>query len=117
MSAKCERYTLKQLWQNIAKKKTSFINKKKISGPIGPLFREVAEQQIFLTMTEKMWAYVKELIIKSSEILCHKIESDIILHLIDINENSILHQCSLVTAKLLLLPLYSPKKYRVMSVL
>ena len=51
-------------------------------------------------MAEKMWAYVKELIIKSSEILCHKIEPDIVLHLIDITENHILNQSGLVTAKL-----------------
>ena len=76
------------------------INKKRITGPIGPLFREVSEQQTFLSMAEKMWSYVKELIIRSSQILCHEIEPDIVLHLIDITENNILNQGSFVTAKL-----------------
>lgn len=75
-------------------------NKKKISGPIGPLFREISEQQTFLQMAEKMWAYVKELIIQSSEILCHEIEPDIVLHLIDVTENSILNQGAFAPAKL-----------------
>ena len=76
------------------------INKKRITGPIGPLFREVSEQQTFLSMAEKKWSYVKELIIRSSQMLCHEIEPDIVLHLIDITENNILNQGSFVTAKL-----------------
>ncbi len=51
-------------------------------------------------MAEKMWAYVKELIIRSSHILCHKIEPDIVLHLLDITEECVLGQVNRVTAKL-----------------
>jgi len=76
------------------------INKSRIFGPIGPLFREISEEQTFLFMAEKMWSYVKELIIKSSQILCHEIDPDTVMHIIDITENYILAQGSFVTAKL-----------------
>jgi hypothetical protein len=51
-------------------------------------------------MAEKMWAYVKELIIKSSHIICYKIEPDIVLHILDITGNSIFDIDSFVAAKL-----------------
>jgi len=54
------------------------INKRRIIGPIGPLFRQLSEEHVFLSMAEKMWTYVKELIIKLSQIVCYKIESDIV---------------------------------------
>ncbi|MFH2065028.1 MAG: hypothetical protein ABIK15_07515 [Pseudomonadota bacterium] len=76
------------------------ISKRRIIGPVGPLFRQIAEKQLFLQMAEKMWAYVKELIIRSSHILCYKIEPDFLLHLLDITEDSLLHSGSIVTAKL-----------------
>ncbi len=51
-------------------------------------------------MAEKIRAYVKELIIRSSHLLCYKTELDIVIHLLDITEDSLLHPGSIVTAKL-----------------
>lgn len=62
------------------------IRKQRIIGPVGPLFREISEEQTFLHMAGKMWAYIKELFIRSSHILSCNIELDDILHLIDITE-------------------------------
>jgi hypothetical protein len=76
------------------------ISKRRIIGPVGPLFRQIAEKQLFLQMAEKMWAYVKELIIRSSHILCYEIEPDIVLHLLDIAEDNLLGSGNLATAKL-----------------
>lgn len=76
------------------------INKRRIIGPIGPLFRQLSEEHLFLSMAEKVWTYVKELIIKSSQIVCYKIEPDIVLHLLDIVEDSIFKQTNMATAKL-----------------
>lgn len=76
------------------------ISKRRIIGPVGPLFRQISEKQLFLHMAEKMWAYVKELIVRSSHILCYKIEPDIVLHLLDIAEDSLFNPGNLGTAKL-----------------
>jgi len=76
------------------------INKRRLHGPIGPLFRQISDDHVLLLVAEKLWASVKELIIRSSHIICYKIEPDIILHLIDIVEDNILEQTRLLTAKL-----------------
>lgn len=65
------------------------ISKKRIIGPVGPLFREISEKQTFLHMAGKMWAYIKELFIRSSHILSCNIELDDITHLIDITEHKL----------------------------
>ncbi len=76
------------------------INKRRLNGPLGPLFRQVSDEHTLLIVAEKLWANIKELIIRSSHIVCYKIEPDIILHLIDIVEDTILKQTHLVSAKL-----------------
>jgi len=76
------------------------LNKRRLKGPIGPLFRQISDDYALITVAEKLWASVKELIIQSSHIICYKIEPDIILHLLDIVENAILKQTRFETAKL-----------------
>jgi len=51
-------------------------------------------------LSDKLWASVKELLIRSSHIICYKIEPDIILHLLDIVEDNIIGKTRLLTAKL-----------------
>lgn len=63
------------------------ISKQRIIGPVGPLFREISEEQTFLHMAGKMWAYIKELFIRSSHIFSCNTELDDIIHLIDITEH------------------------------
>jgi hypothetical protein len=65
------------------------LSKRKIDGPIGPLFREESNNQTFLMFAQAVWANVKELIIKSSNILSYKIDIDTLFHLTDIIENTI----------------------------
>lgn len=65
------------------------ISKQRIIGPVGPLFRKISEEQTFLHMAGKMWAYIKELFIRSSHILSCNIELDEITHLIDIAEHKL----------------------------
>jgi hypothetical protein len=76
------------------------VNKRRIIGPLGPLFKQVSDDYLILAFAEKIWAYVKELIIMSSQIICYKIEPDVILHLIEIVEENIISQTRLSTAKL-----------------
>jgi hypothetical protein len=51
-------------------------------------------------LAETVWAYVKELIIRSSDVLCYKIEPNLLFHLFDIIEDTIIRQTHLVSAKL-----------------
>lgn len=76
------------------------LGKRRINGPIGPLFRELSDENQLLSMAEKLWAYIKELIIRSSHVICYKIEPDIVLHLLDMIEDNIIAPVGLSTAKL-----------------
>ena len=51
-----------------------------VIGPIGPLFRELSDEKLLLSVAEKLWAYIKELIVRSSLVIYYKIEPDIVLH-------------------------------------
>lgn len=59
------------------------LSKRRLIGPVGPLFRELAEDQSMLMMAQTLWTNVKELIIRSSDVLCYKIEPDILFHFKD----------------------------------
>jgi hypothetical protein len=76
------------------------LSKRRLVGPLGPLFRQVSEDQTLLMLAETVWAYVKELIIRSSDVLCYKIEPDLLFHFFDIIEDTILRQTRLTSAKL-----------------
>ena len=76
------------------------LGKRRINGPIGPLFRKLSDENQLLSMAEKLWAYIKELIIRSSHVICYKIEPDIVLHLLDMIEDNIIAPVGLSTAKL-----------------
>jgi len=75
------------------------LSKRRIDGPIGPLFREESNNQTFLMFAQAIWANVKELIIKSSDVLSYKIDLDTLFHVIDIIENTITKQMPSLTAK------------------
>ena len=75
------------------------LSKRRIDGPIGPLFREESNNQTFLMFAQAIWANVKELIIKSSDILSYKIDLDTLFHVIDIIENTITTKLPKLTAK------------------
>ena len=76
------------------------LNKYNLTGPMGPLFRELVESHLQLALAEKMWAYVKELMITSSQLFWPEMEPDKFLHLLDIVEDAITNQVQMLTAKL-----------------
>jgi len=76
------------------------LNKRMLNGPIGPLFREISDENQLLSMAGKLWACIKELIIRSSHVISYKIEPDVVLHMLDIIEDSIVKPLNLSTAKL-----------------
>ena len=47
------------------------------------MFRQLSDDQSMLMMAQWLWANVKELIIRSSDVLCYKIEPDILFHFIE----------------------------------
>jgi len=53
-----------------------------------------------MMLAETVWAYVKELIIRSSDVLCYRIEpdADVLFHFFDIIEDTIIRQTRLVSA-------------------
>ncbi len=76
------------------------LGKRRLSGSVGPLFRQLTDDQSLLMMAQSLWANVKELIIRSSDVLCYKIEPDILFNCIDIIEDTIIRQTRLASAKL-----------------
>ena len=76
------------------------LGKRRLSGSVGPLFRQLSDDQSLLVMAQALWANVKELIIRSSDVLCYKIEPDTLLHFIDIIEDTIIRHTRIVSAKL-----------------
>lgn len=76
------------------------MGKRRLTGTVGPLFRQLADDQSMLMMAQSLWANVKELIIRSSDVLCYKIEPDTLFHFIDIIEDTIIMQTRLASAKL-----------------
>jgi len=76
------------------------LNKYRVTGPLGPLFRDISDNQLTLLIAEQLWMHVKELLIKSSHIITHKIEPDLLFYLIDIIEDVVISQTQISTAKL-----------------
>jgi len=76
------------------------LNKYQIKGPMGPLFRDLVDEHIQLYLAEEVWAYIKELMITSSQLFCPEMEPDKFLHLIDIVEDAMSRQLQKLTAKL-----------------
>jgi len=76
------------------------LGKRHLTGSVGPLFRQLSDDQSLLLLAQALWANVKELIIRSSDILCYKIEPDVLLHVIDVIEDTIIRHTCLTSAKL-----------------
>ena len=64
------------------------LNKYHLTGPIGPLFRELVEKHVQLYHTEKTWAYIKGLMIIAGELLLPEMDCDRFLNLLEIVENA-----------------------------
>jgi hypothetical protein len=76
------------------------LNKYRLTGPIGPLFRDLAETHLQLYLIEKTWAIIKEVMIVSSQLLWPEIEPDKFLHLLEIIEYATTAHTQNLTAKL-----------------
>jgi hypothetical protein len=75
------------------------LNKGRITGPLGPLFRDLSEQHQFVAIADQLWNNFKELLLNSSDIISHEIEPDTLFYLIDLIENTIITKLTLPCAK------------------
>lgn len=67
------------------------LSKRRIIGPVSLLFRQLADDQNMLVLAQSLSANVKELIIRSSDVLCYKIGPDALFHFNDIIEDTIIN--------------------------
>jgi hypothetical protein len=75
------------------------LNKNQISGPIGPLFREISDSSQTLFIAENLWAKVKEMLL-STQVFYEILEPDVCLYILDIVEDAFIGQLQISTAKL-----------------
>ena len=71
-----------------------------ISGPLGPLFRELVQVHLKLTYTTTLWLSMKQILILSSELLWPQMEPEKFLQFIDIVEEALMAQAEKLCAKL-----------------
>lgn len=64
--------------------------KRQITGPIGPLFQELAYEHLQIAVIHSLWTRIREIFMLSSQLLWADSESENILYLIDLVEDSIL---------------------------
>ncbi|WP_226992346.1 hypothetical protein [Desulfatibacillum aliphaticivorans] len=76
------------------------LGKRQMSGPVGPLFRELSDDQNVLVVAQSLWEKVKELLLGSRQVLCYGIEPDVMNYILDIIEKTIIDQMSIASAKL-----------------
>lgn len=74
--------------------------KHQLTDLIGPLFRDLVEAHLQPHLAEKVWAYIKELMIMSSQLFWPEIEPYKSLHLIETVKDAISNQLQELTAKL-----------------
>jgi hypothetical protein len=70
-----------------------------ISGPLGPLFRELVQAHLQLAHTATLWASMKQVLILSSELLWPQMEPEKFLQFMDIVEEALMAQVEKLSAK------------------
>jgi hypothetical protein len=68
-------------------------------GPMGPLFKDLVKNHLQLYVAEKLWGYIKEAMITSSQLFWPEIVPDKCLHLFNMVEDAISHQVQIPNAK------------------
>ncbi len=76
------------------------LNKRRVTGTIGSIFKNVADEQQTFLFAEKIWTYVKDQLLKSIKLISYRIEIDVVLHLFEIIDDIVCKQMKLSPAKL-----------------
>jgi hypothetical protein len=61
--------------------------KRQLSGPLGPLFRDIVHEHLQIAMAEVLWNRIKEIFLLSSQLFWEAFESENFFQLIDLIEN------------------------------
>ena len=54
------------------------LNRYDLQGPIGPLFKKISDNNLYLCIAAKMWNHIKDLMITSSDPISYQIEPNVI---------------------------------------
>ena len=76
------------------------LNRHDLQGPIGPLFKKISDDNLYLSIAIKMWDHVKDFMITSSDLICYQIEPDTVMHFLDFIEEVIRKHMLVLGAKL-----------------
>ena len=60
------------------------LNKRRITGSIGSIFQNIADEHQMFLFAEKTWNYVKEQLLKSMKLISYKIEIEFVMQLFEI---------------------------------
>ncbi len=74
--------------------------KRQNTGPIGPLFRELAHEHLHLALIQSVWTRIRQILMLSSQLLCTNSDPDQFFYLLDVLEDSLINPPSEGCAKL-----------------
>ncbi len=76
------------------------LSKRYSTGPIGALFRCLAQEQLELTVIPALWSRLRQIMMVSSQLFSTNFDTEIFFHILDIAENILLDNSVLFSAKL-----------------
>ena len=76
------------------------LNKRRLTGSIGSIFKNVVDDQQTRLFADKIWTYVKDQLLKSIKLISYKIEVDVVMHLFEIIDDIVFRQMKFSPAKL-----------------
>ncbi|MFX0205550.1 MAG: hypothetical protein ACFFDT_06150 [Candidatus Hodarchaeota archaeon] len=75
------------------------LNKYELQDPIGPIFKKISDNNLYLFLATKMWKHIKDSMITSSDLICYQIEHDTIIHFLDLIKEIIRKHMSVLSVK------------------
>jgi hypothetical protein len=76
------------------------LSKRHRPGTIGPLFRELAQEQLQLSVVSAIWSRVRQALMMSSQLLSSESDTETFFYLLDLIESTMLDTCTETCAKL-----------------
>lgn len=64
--------------------------KRQLTGPIGPLFQELAHEHLQLALIQSLWSRIRKILMLSSQLFSSNSDSEEFFYLLDVIENSLI---------------------------
>jgi hypothetical protein len=64
--------------------------KRQLTGPIGPLFQELAREHLQLALIQSLWSRIRQILMLSSQLFSTNSDSEEFFYLLDVLENSLI---------------------------